>query len=129
MKQLTIKIIVFIVFTLPALAGYAGDRTTESLGLYRQESYSTVQESGKRAGLYNNRDYNNNVKNFKEEKQEEDDSDSLRAAGTEGGGNASKVVPVEENWLILILGAILYASFLLFSLFLTPEKKKFLIRQ
>jgi hypothetical protein len=126
MKTTIVKILFIMVLALPAItvASQSGVQARESVGLYgSQVSREAVQESGEKVGLYKDLKDSKDFKDFKEES--DDDSGDLRAGGNMGGGNSNKV-PVGEGLPLLFLGAILYACVLLFSLFFTPSKKKFL---
>jgi hypothetical protein len=128
MKKITIKILFIIVLALPAMtvamANQTGSQARETAGLYSsQASREAVQESSEKVGLYKDLKDFEDLKDFK--KESDDDSGDLRAGGNMGGGDSNKV-PIGEGLPLLFAGAILYASFLLFSLFLSPEKKKFL---
>jgi hypothetical protein len=125
MKKTTIKILFIMALALPAvaMASQFDSQARETMGLYSsQVNHKAVQESSKRVGLYNDL---KDLKDFKDFKEDPDDSGDLRAGGNMGGGDPSKV-PAGEGLSLLFAGAIFYASFLLFSLFLSPKKKKFL---
>jgi hypothetical protein len=128
MKKTTIKILFIIVLILPAMTVAAASQSVsqarETAGLYsNQANREAVQESSEKVGLYKDLKAVKDLKAFEEDP--DDDSGDLRAGGDMGGGHANKV-PTGEGLPLLLAGAILYASGFLFSLFLSPEKKKFL---
>jgi hypothetical protein len=127
MKKITIKVLFIIVLAFPTvvMANQSGSQARESVGLYSQASREAVQESSEKVGLYKDLKDFKDLEAFKEDPDDSGDSGDLRAGGNMGGGDSNKV-PAGEGLPLLFAGAILYALFLLFSLFLAPEKKKFL---